>query len=209
MPANWQKKLHQKAKYSTLHAMHNQFSNYISARIEISDEDLKTVLSFFKPLKVQKNEFLVSPGKINTKIYFIISGCLRIFFLTEDGTEATRLFAFENQFATALVSFVTASESMEFVQAVEQTEVFSINKTDFYQLLEIIPRWEKLYRHYLEYAYVTNTNRLMSFITADAMERYQELLSKNPIVVKRLSNKMIASYLNISPETLSRLKSKG
>ncbi len=98
---------------------------------------------------------------------------------------------------------------MEFVQAVEQTEVLSINKTDFYQLLEIIPRWEKLYRHYLEYAYVTNTNRLMSFITADAMERYQELLSKNPIVVKRLSNKMIASYLNISPETLSRLKSKG
>jgi len=209
MPANWQKKLHQKAKYATLHAMHKQFSNYISARIEISDEDLKTIFSFFKPLKVQKNEFLVSPGKINSKIYFIISGCLRIFFLTEDGTEATRLFAFENQFATALVSFVTASESMEFVQAVEQTEVLSINKTDFYQLLEIIPQWEKLYRHYLEYAYVTNTNRLMSFITADAMERYQELLSKNPIIVKRLSNKMIASYLNISPETLSRLKSKG
>ena len=208
MPANWQKKLHQKAKYANLQAMHKQFSHYIKNRIEISDEDLKTVFSFFRPLKVKKNEFLVSPGKINRKIYFVINGCLRIFFLNENGNEATRLFAFENQFVTALVSFVTASESLEFVQAVEETEVLSINKADFYHLLDIIPQWEKLYRHYLEYAYVTNTNRLMSFITSDALERYQELLNNNPIVVKRLSNKMIASYLNISPETLSRLKSK-
>lgn len=204
-----QKKLHQRAKYTTLQAMYKQFSSYIKDRIKISDDDLKTVFSFFRLLKVKKNEFLVSPGKINSKIYFVTSGCLRIFFLTENGTEATRLFVFENQFATALVSFVTASESLEFVQAVEETTVLSINKTDFYHLLEIIPQWEKLYRHYLEYAYVTNTNRLMSFITSSASERYQQLLGQNPIVVKRLSNKMVASYLNISPETLSRLKSKG
>ena len=204
-----QKKLHQRAKYTTLQAMYKQFSSYIKDRIKISDDDLKTVFSFFRLLKVKKNEFLVSPGKINSKIYFVTSGCLRIFFLTENGTEATRLFVFENQFATALVSFVTASQLLEFVQAVEETTVLSINKTDFYHLLEIIPQWEKLYRHYLEYAYVTNTNRLMSFITSGALERYQQLLDQNPIVVKRLSNKMVASYLNISPETLSRLKSKG
>jgi FixJ family two-component response regulator len=75
-------------------------------------------------------------------------------------------------------------------------------------LLKIIPQWEKLYRHYLEYAYVTNTNRLMSFITLDATERYRQLLAQNPNVVMRMPNKMVASYLNISQETLSRLKSK-
>jgi FixJ family two-component response regulator len=74
--------------------------------------------------------------------------------------------------------------------------------------LEIIPEWEKFYRSYLENAYVTNTNRLMSFITMDATERYRQLLSQSPIIVKRLPNKMVASYLNISQETLSRLKSK-
>ncbi|OWK72531.1 Crp/Fnr family transcriptional regulator [Pedobacter sp. AJM] len=189
--------------------MYQQLSNYISHRIEISEHDLKTVLSFFTISKVKRNEHLVSPGQISNKIYFVTKGCLRIYFLNEKGSEATRLFAFEDQFVTALVSFVTEAKSLEFVQATESTTLLSINKTDFYNLLTIVPHWEKLYRHYLEYAYVTNTNRLMSFITSDATERYQQLLHQHPIIVKRLSNKMIASYLNISPETLSRLKSKG
>ncbi|WP_315814420.1 hypothetical protein [Paraflavitalea speifideaquila] len=75
-------------------------------------------------------------------------------------------------------------------------------------MLKIIPGWEKLYRSYLEMAYVNNTNRLMSFITLDATERYRQLPDENPVVVQRLSNKMTASYLNVSQETLSRLKSK-
>ena len=79
---------------------------------------------------------------------------------------------------------------------------------DFYHLLEIIPSWEKFYRHYLEYAYVNNTNRLMSFLTQDATERYRQLLEINPKIVQRLPNKIVATYLNMSQETLSRLKSK-
>lgn len=188
--------------------MYEPFSNYIKERIEITDNDLKTVFSLFKELKLKKNEFLVTPGQTSHCIYFVAKGCLRIFFLNENGNEATRLFAFENQFVTALVSFVTEDKSLEFVQATEDTTLFCISKKDFYHLLEIIPQWEKLYRYYLEYAYVTNTNRLMSFITLDALERYQQLLNQNPTVVRRLSNRLVASYLNISQETLSRLKSK-
>lgn len=174
----------------------------------VSDQELETVLSYFKVLKVKKNEILISPGETSQRIYFVNRGCLRIYFLTEGGNEATRHFAFENQFATALVSFITDQMSKEFVQAIEDTELYYIRQKDFYLLLEIIPQWEKLYRHYLEYAYVTNTNRLMSFITLDATERYRQLLAQNPGVVMRMPNKMVASYLNISQETLSRLKSK-
>ena len=117
-------------------------------------------------------------------------------------------FALEKQFATYLVIFITNETSKEFVQAIEDTDLYYISQKDFYHLLKIIPQWEKLYRHYLEYAYVTNTNRLMSFITLDATERYRQLLAQNPGVVMRMPNKMVASYLNISQETLSRLKSK-
>jgi CRP-like cAMP-binding protein len=188
--------------------MHEQLSSYIREKIAISDEDLEQVLSFFKIMQVKKNEIMISPGETSQRIYFVDKGCLRIFFLTEGGTEATRHFAFENQFATALVSFITDQTSKEFIQAVEDTELYYIRQKDFYHLLTIIPQWEKLYRHYLEYAYVTNTNRLMSFITLDATERYRQLLAQNPNVVMRMPNKMVASYLNISQETLSRLKSK-
>lgn len=188
--------------------MYSQLADYISKEIAVTDTELETILSFFKPLKPKKNELLVTHGQTSQRMFFVGQGCLRIFFINEDGQDATRYLAFENNFATALVSFITNKPSLEYIQALEHTELLYITQLDFYTLLEEIPVWEKFYRHYLEMAYVNNTNRLMSFITMDAGERYRELLAINPKLVNRLSNKMVASYLNISQETLSRLKSK-
>lgn len=188
--------------------MEEQLALYIKEKISVTEEELATILSYFKPIRLKKNELLLTTGRSSQKTFFVASGCLRIFFINEDGQDSTRYFAFENQFATALVSFITSEPSEEFIQAVEDTEVFYITHKDFYHLLEIVPKWEKFYRIYLEIAYVTNTKRLMSFLVQDALEKYRQLLEENPIIVRRLSNKMVASYLNISQETLSRLKSK-
>lgn len=188
--------------------MYEQLNEYIKEKIAISDESLKVINHFFKPLKLEKNEFLLHAGEICQRTYFVLEGCLRIFFINETGQDATRYLAFENQFATGLVSFITQQPSLEFVQAVANTKVLYISRHDFYALLKIVPEWEGFYRHYLEYAYVLNTNRLMSFLTLDAGERYKRLLDETPETVKRLSNKLVASYLNMSQETLSRVKSK-
>lgn len=188
--------------------MYNKIAAYIQDKIIVTDAELETILSCFKPLNPAKNELLVTQGQSSQRIFFVRNGCLRIFFINEDGHDATRYLAFEGNFATALVSFITQDPSLEFIQALENTELLYITRTDFMHLMEIIPAWNKFYQHYLEMAYVTNTNRLMSFITMDARERYKQLLEQNPIVVQRLTNKTVASYLNISQETLSRLKSK-
>lgn len=188
--------------------MYKQIEDYIRKEISVTEEELKTITSFFKPLTPKRNEILVSHGQTSQRMFFVGKGCLRIFFINEEGQDATRYLAFENNFATALVSFITDKPSLEFIQALEHTELLYITQKDFYHLLDVIPSWEKFYRHYLEIAYVTNTNRLMSFITMDAKERYRQLLNEKPDVVRRLPNKMVASYLNISQETLSRLKSK-
>ncbi|MBO9637343.1 MAG: Crp/Fnr family transcriptional regulator, partial [Siphonobacter aquaeclarae] len=90
----------------------------------------------------------------------------------------------------------------------EESELLAISGYDFQRLLAEIPSWEFFYRQYLELAYVTNTNRLMSFITLDAAARYRLLLQEKPEIVRRLPNQVVASYLRISPETLSRLKSR-
>ncbi|NCT73729.1 MAG: Crp/Fnr family transcriptional regulator [Chitinophagaceae bacterium] len=188
--------------------MYKQLTNYIANHIAVSDTELETILSYFKPLKLKKNELLLTHGQTSQRTFFVGNGCLRIFFINEDGQDATRYFAFENQFATALVSFITSEPSEEFIQAAEHTELLYITHNDFHFLLDKIPKWEKFYRHYLEKAYVNNTKRLMSFLTQDATEKYRQLLDENPIIVRRLPNKMVASYLNISQETLSRLKSR-
>lgn len=182
--------------------------SHINRIINVSEKDSDKILSFFKPMKLKKNEIVLNEGQTSQGTYFVEKGCLRIFYITEEGQESTRYFAFENQFATALVSFITTSPSNEYLQAVETSEVYFITHKDFYHLLEVVPQWEKFYRIYLENAYVNNTQRLMSMLTQDALKKYKQLLNENPLMVKRLSNKMVASYLNISQETLSRLKSK-
>lgn len=189
-------------------SMTELLASYIRDKITVTDEELQTILSYFKFIKLKKNEVLLSHGEASQRTFFVNKGCIRIFFINSDGQESTRYFAFENQFATALVSLITSEPSEELIQAVEPSEVFYITHKNFFHLLDTIPQWGKFYRMYLELAYVNNTNRLMSFLTQDAIEKYRLLLEENPVVVRRLSNKMVASYLNISQETLSRLKSK-
>lgn len=191
-----------------LDSMEELLISYIKSKISVTEEEMAIILSYFKPIRLKKNELLLTNGQSSQRTFFVTSGCLRIFFINEEGQDSTRYFAFENQFATALVSFITSEPSEEFIQAVEDSEVYYITHKNFYHLLDIIPQWEKFYRIYLEIAYVTNTKRLMSFLVQDALEKYRQLLDENPIIVRRLSNKMVASYLNISQETLSRLKSK-
>lgn len=188
--------------------IYEQLRNYIKGRIEVSDESLNTILSYFKPLKQGKNELLVSAGQTSQHTYFVGKGCLRIYYINEEGKDVTRYIAFENQIATALVSFITKAPSAEYIQVIEKSELLYISHEDFNHLLQIVPEWLQFYCRYLERAYVNNTNRLMSFTTMDARERYQLLLKINPTIVKRLPNKIVASYINVSQETLSRLKSK-
>lgn len=188
--------------------MHSQLASYIKHEIPVSAEELDLILSYFVKASLDKNEVLLAEGEVNSKIIFVCKGCLRIYFNQEDGQEATRYLAFENQFATALVSFISRQPSLEYIQALEPSEVLYITYENFSHLLQIIPMWERFYRQYLEKAYVTNTNRLMSFTTMDASTRYKELLQQNARVVERLPNRLVASYLNMSQETLSRIKAK-
>lgn len=188
--------------------IYDQLALYIKKSIDLNDQDLNTILSYFKPLKQNKHDLLLSQGETSQRTYFVGKGCLRFFFINEEGKDVTRYIAFENQFATALVSFITKMPSIEYLEAIEKSELLYINHEDFDHLMKIIPEWREFYCLYIEKAYVNNANRLMSFTTMDALERYNQLLKVNPKIVKRLPNKIVASYINISQETLSRLKSK-
>lgn len=188
--------------------MKGQLRDYIARTIPISGQEMELVLSYFRPMKVGKNELLVQQGQVSHRVHFINSGCLRFYFTNEQGQEATRYIAFENNFATALCSLISGEPSAENLQALEDSEILYISQYDFNHLLATMPNWERFYRHYLEKAYVNNSNKLMSLLTLDATERYRQLLGQNPKIVQRLPNKMEASYLNISQETLSRIKSK-
>ncbi|MDO7173731.1 Crp/Fnr family transcriptional regulator [Mariniflexile sp. AS56] len=185
-----------------------ELTKYIKKNINIEDKDLKIVLSYFKTINKSKNDILLSNGKNSQVSYFVKKGCLRLFYIDAEGKDITRYIAFENQFATELVSFITKEPAQETIQVIENSELLYITHDDFRHLITIIPKWKDFYNIYLEKAYVNNSKRLISFTTLDASERYKQLFKINPSIVKRLPNKIVASYINISQETLSRVKSK-
>ncbi|NRT10602.1 Crp/Fnr family transcriptional regulator [Flavobacterium sp. 14A] len=188
--------------------MHQELTLYLHKNIKITAQDLEKVLSCFQSVSVRKNEILLEEGKVSQYNYFVKKGCLRIFYINNEGKDRTRYIAFENQFVTALVSFITKEPAQETIQAVEDSELLAISHDDFRKLMVSVPAWKDFYNLYLEKAYVNNSKRMLSFSTLDATERYSQLFQVNPDIVKRLPNKIVASYINISQETLSRIKSK-
>ena len=178
----------------------------ITRIVPLTDEQLEVILGYFHPFSAGKDAYLMREGEVSQHMNFVLSGCLRIFFINDAGQEATRHLAFEGQYATGLASFITGSPAFEFMQALEDTELLRIERNDFYYLLNLIPIWERFYRYYLEDAYMNNLRIFRREITKDAKERYKELLARNPDVISRLPNKIVASYLNMKPETLSRMK---
>lgn len=188
--------------------MHEQFRQYLAQRTTISEKELDYILTHFELKHTTKNEILLSANKTCKHLYFIQKGCLRIFCIQDDGQEWTRFVAFENEFATSMPSFINQEPSMAYIQTIEPSELLAVTYNDFYKLIDRFPEWERFYRVLLEHAYVKSVKRIEEFITMDAWQMYNTTLRNCPKLSQRLSNKQYASYLGISQETLSRLKSR-
>jgi CRP/FNR family transcriptional regulator, anaerobic regulatory protein len=174
----------------------------------IEEKDLEKVIDCFKLRSVKKNEILVSAGDTSKEFYFISNGCIRTYFITKQGHEKTRYIMVEPSIGTALTSFISQKPSFEFVDALEETEILAISHKDFFRLADEIPQWKNFYLKIMEMAYSFQNRKIESLVTLSAKERYDQLIKENPKVVQRVSNKILASYLDIKQETLSRLKSK-
>lgn len=187
--------------------MISELEALIQSKLQLENDELNTILSCFKLIQVKKNEQLLQSRTVADKIYFIKKGCLRLYYSTEDHN-ITRFMAFEGTFLTSIVSFISREPSSEYIEAVENSELFAISYDDFFRLRNTIPQWDKMYIYILEYGLTVITSKLSSLLTQNAAERYRNLLKNNPELIQRLSNANLASYLNISPETLSRIKSQ-
>jgi len=184
------------------------FQRYIRNNIQISTDSLSKILSNFKPYIAKKNSLLLSGGETCNKLYFVNKGCIRTYYITEKGQEKTRYITFEGSIITSLSSFISQKPSFEFVETLEDSDLLYISRTKFFQLVHDLREWEKFYSRLLEFAYIYQNKKIEELVTLSAPERYAVLMQENPEFIQRLPNKILASYLDITQETLSRLKSK-
>lgn len=183
-------------------------SAYFQEHTSISDAELAEIEPYFLSKEFKKGEFILQAGEVCNFMIFVESGCIRLFHITAEGEEFTRYFGFEGKFGTALSSMISGEPSFEFIQSLEPTRAKLISKTDFYSLVDSHPAVNKVYRGILEMAYTTSQRRIYNLQGESALDRLKWLMKYQPGILARLSSKVIASYIGVTPFTLSRLKSE-
>lgn len=185
-----------------------KFQDYLKENFGLSSEDLLIIQTKFEQENFKKNEIILQAGEICKKLYFVKKGILRTFHINQNGTEFTRLFAEENKFCTVLISFSAEIPSAANIQALEDTEVFFLSLSNFREVLAQSSSAKNAYTNLLEEFQNFQISRLEDLTMLSPAEKMQKFLKENRKLEQRLTDKVIATYLQITPETYSRSKKK-
>ncbi|WP_162818007.1 Crp/Fnr family transcriptional regulator [Niabella yanshanensis] len=168
--------------------------------------DALPVLSFFEAHSFRKKEMLQEEGKRCVAYFFVVKGCLRLFFTDTNGVEQTLQFALENWWMTDLDAFRSGKNSGYSIQALEPTEVLSISHGDYEQLLKSNALMEVYFRKVYERAYAASLLRIQLISRIPKQAFYENFESKYPDFLQRIPQKVLASFLGFTPEYLSELR---
>ncbi|HKK80348.1 MAG TPA: Crp/Fnr family transcriptional regulator [Phaeodactylibacter sp.] len=152
-----------------------------------------------------RNAMLKTEGSVDTNIYYIESGSIRIFLYSEE-EEHTIRFGYERNFITALDSFISEQPSDLYMQAIRKTEVKWVSKPRYMEIVNSKPEYIALYNQLLEQLVLQQMEREQDLLINSPEERYRRVLQRSPQLFQEIPHKYIASYLRMTPETLSRVK---
>lgn len=174
--------------------------------IEINDVEWAYISRLLRERKIKAKTELVSAGKISSEMFVVQSGLLRVYHLL-DGKEVTTYFACDNQFISTYASFVTRTPSFEVLEAVEDSVVYSITHDALNELYRFDAKFEKLGKYIAEQNYLCIHERTLLMQTKSAKEKYLHFIeSTDAKIRKNVPQHFIASFLGITPETLSRIR---
>ena len=181
---------------------------YFNKRKRLSENEISSLNTLFEQKTFLKGEIILQKGEICNQIYYIEKGILKTYFINNEDKEAINGIAIENNFCTSISSFIHQKPSHETIMALQTSLVYSINYSNFKLLIEKFPVYKELYISILEDYLHFMTWRLESVMVLDAKQRYHTFMKMYPKLFHKISNKELAEYIAISPETLSRIKSK-
>lgn len=181
---------------------------HIQQRLGREPDNLQEVLQHFEPLAVKRGAHLLTSGEVCRFVWFIVHGCVQVYVADKQGNESTREFYIEDQWVTDIFGFQNQSASTESIRCVEPCSLLRVSFDSFQRLLVSVPQFAAIYRQILEVSYNNTVYRVNTLTSLDALERVRWLMENKPKIMARLSSKLIASYLGISPETMTRLKAK-
>ena len=179
---------------------------HIKKTVVISDVEAESIVSYFTPRTYKKKEILSKEGSTCNELYFVVKGCLRMFYLEEKGTEQTIQFAIENWWMTDLSSFQDKNLSEFSLQAIELTDVMCIDRVRMEHLLSAHPIMERYFRMIYQRAYTASLLRVKYIFSMSKEEFYDHFSSHYPGFMQRVPQYILASFLGFTPEYLSELR---
>jgi CRP-like cAMP-binding protein len=182
--------------------------NISKKNVQLTADEVDVLKSLFTLKKFRKHQYILQEGEVSTHDNFIIKGLARTYTVDDKGQEHILRFTPEDWWAGDIGSFLSKQPTVYNVDCLEDTEVLRITFDDLELLFEKVPKMNKYYRVLYQKSIVSYNTRLASALSKTAFERYQEFIQRYPQIEQRVSNHQIASFLGITPQSLSRIRNQ-
>lgn len=180
----------------------------VAKHVTLLPEEQTYFLGLLQPKTIKRKEFLLQAGEVCRCDTYVTKGCLRYYYIDDNGVEHNVMFAPEDWWTSDMYSLLTQTPSHYFIEAIEDTEMLLISKANMEELFLNVPKFDRFFRIILQNAYVAKERRIMQNLGQNAEARYTDFITRYPQLAQRLPLKQIASYLGITPEFLSMLRRK-
>ena len=187
--------------------MFNQIDNIVAACIPLTEEERRIFHSLLRFKRIKKRALLLQEGDICNFDAFIVKGCLRSFYLNEDGGETNLSFSIEGWWVSDAQSFSDQAPSDMFIEALEDGELLLLDYRTKSELLDRVPKFERFFRLLLQRNLACLQRRWHASVSHPAEQRYLSFIEEYPQIAQRVTQTQIAKYIGVSPEFLSKMRS--
>ncbi len=187
-------------------AMYEALFRSVTAKVTLTDVELNALKSYFIPKKIRKRQYLLNAGDVCPHITFVEHGMLRSFMSDDEGRESIVQFATEERWISDMESFFSGKEAAYNIEAIEDSEVLNLSRHAMDEMIEKLPVMERYFRLLMQNHIISLQRRVVAYMSLSAEEKYLKLMDVYPEVITRAPQQYIASYLGITPETLSRIR---
>lgn len=182
--------------------------NNVKKYVDLNNEDEEQLTSIIRTTTIKKRQFIVQPNFTCTHQTYVLKGAFRAYFVNNEGIDHTIQFAIEDWFISDFNSYIHQTPASLFVEALEDSIVQQMAYTDVEKLCTNNPKFEKFFRLIAQKSFAFSQRRILSNLGKSAEERYLEFLSLYPLIVQRVPQYALASYLGMSAEFLSKIRKR-
>lgn len=186
--------------------MFASFVEYLHEKGTLTTQELELLANASVQKRIRKNQYLLEEGEVSDFIGFVVKGSFRLFRLSADGEEHVMRFAIENWWVSDFTSFISGQPSLCYIEALEDSEVIRFTKEKWNSVLENAPNFKQVIDQLTGRNFEAHQNRIYSNISEPAEVRYENFVQQYPTLYNRIPLYMIASFLGLTRETLSRVR---